>query len=122
MSDEILYICVGGCGDFKLSEMKVHTDGTLICPNCGNCQWYLTPKEIAKELILLDEVIYDCPFCNGKGWDWYLPDDIPLSMMPTGNYARSGLEVKSKCIHCNGTGKIKKDNPWYDAIKRNKTM
>lgn len=48
-SNNILYICVGGCGDFKLTEMKVHTDGTLICPNCGNCQWYLAPEELEKE-------------------------------------------------------------------------
>ncbi|MFX1499980.1 MAG: hypothetical protein ACFFDH_03345 [Promethearchaeota archaeon] len=58
------YICVYGmCGDFKLEEMKLHTDGTLICPKCGGCAWYLRPdleeeKEESKEKNKLSSIKY----------------------------------------------------------------
>ena len=41
-----LFICVNGCGDFKLTDMKpskVPDDPTIVCPKCGCCQWYITP-------------------------------------------------------------------------------
>ena len=42
-----LFICVAGCGDFKIKEMKIASDPedlTLICPRCGRCMWYITTK------------------------------------------------------------------------------
>jgi hypothetical protein len=42
-----LFICVHGCGDIKLKEMKNASDPedpTLVCPKCGRCTWYITPK------------------------------------------------------------------------------
>ena len=45
---EYLFICVSGCGDFKLSEMKASKeseDPTIVCPKCGCCTWYISPKK-----------------------------------------------------------------------------
>lgn len=42
-----LFICVYGCGAFKLEEMNIayrRYDPTLVCPICGRCEWFITPK------------------------------------------------------------------------------
>lgn len=64
------YICVlGMCGDFKLEEMKLHTDGTLICPKCGGCQWYLRPdleeKGKSKERMIKSPINYGLLIFSG---------------------------------------------------------
>ena len=45
-----LFICVNGCGDIKLVDMKsskIKDDPTVVCPKCGYCLWYITPtKEV----------------------------------------------------------------------------
>ena len=46
-----LFICVHGCGAIKLKEMKNASDPedpTLVCPKCGRCTWYITPKSRCK--------------------------------------------------------------------------
>ncbi|MFW9971720.1 MAG: hypothetical protein ACFFDF_16125 [Candidatus Odinarchaeota archaeon] len=45
---EYLFICVAGCGDYKLEDMKPckdPTDPTIVCPRCGCCQWYIVPNK-----------------------------------------------------------------------------
>jgi hypothetical protein len=43
-----LFICVNGCGDSKLNEMKPARDPedpTIVCPKCGRCMWYIVPPK-----------------------------------------------------------------------------
>ncbi|MBA7467110.1 hypothetical protein ES707_02306 [subsurface metagenome] len=49
---EYLFICVNGCGGFKPEAMNIayrHYDPTLVCPNCGRCEWYIEPKKVERE-------------------------------------------------------------------------
>ncbi len=48
ISNKYLFICVAGCGDVRLVDMKPckdPLDPTIVCPKCGNCTWYITPKK-----------------------------------------------------------------------------
>jgi len=59
MSDEndskkYKFVCGGGCGNFKINEMKKAKspdDPTLVCPKCGSCSWFITSINEAKEVI-----------------------------------------------------------------------
>jgi hypothetical protein len=53
-TNEVLFVCIHGCGDFTLDEMipaneselrEYHkTDPTLVCPICEKDEWYITKK------------------------------------------------------------------------------
>lgn len=43
---EYTFICKAGCGDFPLKAMRNcrdPEDPTLVCPECGCCQWHIVP-------------------------------------------------------------------------------
>jgi len=50
----MIYLCVHGCGEFKVSEMYqdkealADDDKSLYCPECHNCEWYIIPEEELK--------------------------------------------------------------------------
>jgi len=51
ISEKYTFICVAGCGDSKLGDMKTckdPIDPTIVCPQCGNCTWYIAPHKEAE--------------------------------------------------------------------------
>ena len=45
---EDLFICVGGCGEYSLEDMKPSSDPedpSVVCPKCGCESFYIIPKK-----------------------------------------------------------------------------
>jgi len=58
---------------------------------------------------------HPCNHCNGSGVVWI--SDIPINMLPSGNFGKTGAEKKHKCSWCGGKGIIRKGDMMYKVTQ-----